>query len=81
MTEQKEIYEPKKVWQNQYETWFENNLYYVRIFKDFVVIRKKENRKKELTIYSTGRVTIENGEEYDLKPVKSNRNKRINLLE
>jgi len=89
MTEQKQIYEPKKtyepekVWQTTLETWFANKLYYVRIFDDFVVISPK-NGKKELTVYSTGRVTIseENGEEYDLKPTnKNSRNKRINLLE
>ena len=87
MTEQKGIYEPKKVWQNQLETWFENNLYYVRIFKDFVLISpkgKSGKSDKELTIYSTGRVTIEeNGKEYGLKLCtnRSNRNKHINLLE
>ena len=80
MTEQKEIYGPKNIFQTPETTWYENDIYIIRIYKDFVVVKPK-NSEKRLFITLTGNVVFFENIKAEPKYLFIATGKQINLLE
>ena len=79
MNEQKEVYEPKKIFQIKDTVWYENDIYTIKIYKDMVVIKPKNNERK-LFIFTTGNVAFEENADTKQQYVSIGK-KKLNLLE